>query len=50
MYVPVRCSAVSESLLERVWISRVWRDGNPPTLLLGTEIGVAAVENSTDVP
>lgn len=28
---------------------RAWRR-NPPTLLVGMEVGAATVENSTDVP
>ena len=32
-----------------MWL-RMWGKGNPHTLLVGMEIGVAAVENSTDVP
>ena len=29
---------------------RVWRKGNPPTLLVGMEIGTTTVENSMEVP
>ena len=28
----------------------VWREGNPPTLLVGVEIGATTVENSMEVP
>ena len=28
----------------------VWRKGDPPTLLLGVQTGVAATENSMEVP
>ena len=31
-------------------LERVWRKGNPPTLLVGTSIGTATVENSMEVP
>ena len=30
-------------------LERVWRKGNPPTLLVGLLIGTATVENSTEV-
>ena len=28
----------------------MWRKGKPPTLLVGMEIGVAAIENGMEVP
>ena len=28
----------------------MWRKGNPPTLLVGIEIGGATMENSMEVP
>ena len=31
-------------------LERVWRKGNPPTMLVGLYVGVATVENSTEVP
>ena len=31
-------------------MKRVWRKGNPPTLLVGMEVGAATVENSMEVP
>ena len=31
-------------------LERVWRKWNPPTLLVGMEIGAATVENSMEVP
>ena len=30
--------------------SRVWRKGNPPTLLVGMLIGTTTMENSMEVP
>ena len=30
-------------------LERVWGKGNPPTLLVGVEIGTATVENSMEV-
>ena len=29
---------------------RLWTNGNPPTLLVGMQIGAATVGNNTDVP
>ena len=31
-------------------LERVWRKGNPPTLLVGIQIGTATMENSMEVP
>ena len=31
-------------------LESVWRKGNPPTLLMGMEIGTATLENSMEVP
>ena len=31
-------------------LERIWRKGNPPTLLVGTYIGAATMENSMEVP
>ena len=31
-------------------LERVWRKGNPPTLLMGMEIDAATLENSMEVP
>jgi len=31
-------------------LERVWRKGNPPTVLVGLYVGAATVENSTEVP
>ena len=36
--------------LIRPQLMRVWREGNPPTLLMGMLSGAAAVKNSTEVP
>ena len=35
----------AEHLLERVW-----RKGNPPTLLVGMQTGTATMENSVEIP
>ena len=31
-------------------LGRMWRKGNPPTLLVGISIGATTVENNTEVP
>ena len=31
-------------------LERVWREGKPPTLLAGMQIGTATKENSMEVP
>ena len=31
-------------------LERVWGKGNPPTLLVGMQIGVVTIENSMEVP
>ena len=30
-------------------LDRIWRKGNPPTLLVGMELGAATMENSMTV-
>ena len=31
-------------------LERLWRKGNPSTMLVGLYVGAATVENSTEVP
>ena len=31
-------------------MERVWRKGDPPTLLVRLQIGAATMENSTEIP
>ena len=31
-------------------LERVWRKGNPLTLLVGMQIGIASMENSMEIP
>ena len=31
-------------------LGRVWRKGNPPTLLVGMHVGVVTVENRMELP
>ena len=35
---------------EQIVLVRVWRRGNPSTLLVGKHVGAAALENSVEVP
>ena len=46
-YTPVRM-AVSKSL--QAMLERVWRKGNPLTLLVGMQTSTAAMENSVEIP
>ena len=36
--------------LQITMLERVWRKGNPPTLLVGMQIGAATMENRIEVP
>ena len=40
----------SSKNLHTINAGRVWRERNPPTLLVGMQIGVGTVENSVEVP
>ena len=31
-------------------LERVWKDGNPPALLVGMQIGTATVEDRMEIP
>ena len=31
-------------------LERMWRKGNPPTLLMGMQIGAGTMENSMGIP
>ena len=42
--------AISEESAEDEDLERMWRKRNPPTLLVGMQIGVATMENSIEVP
>ena len=33
-----------------IHVERVWRKGNPVTLLVGMQIGATTVENSVEIP
>ena len=46
--IPVRMTIIKKSANKM--LARVWRKENPPTLLVGMQIGAANVENSMEVP
>ena len=46
-YTPVRMAAVQKSTSNK-W-ERVWRKGNPLTLLVGMQTSTAAMENSVEI-
>ena len=43
-YMPVRMAAIQKSTSNKYW--RVWRKGNPLTLLVGMQTSTATMENS----
>ena len=44
---PHTCHGYHQNSTAGIW--RIWREGNPPTLLVGMQIGVATVESSMEV-
>ena len=46
--MPVRMAAVKKFTNNKCW--RVWRKGNPLTLLVGMQTTTATVENSVEIP
>ena len=46
---PVRTTIIKE-VYKQEMLEKVWRKGNPPTLLVGTYIGAATRKNSIEVP
>ena len=48
--MPVRMAAIQKSTNNKCW-ERVWRKGNPLTLLVGCKlVQPAATENSVEIP
>ena len=43
---PVRMAAIQKSTSNKCW--RVWRKGNPFTLLVGVQTSTATIENSVE--
>ena len=48
-FTPVRMAVIQKSASSKCW-KRVWRKGNPPTLLVGMQTSTATVENSVEIP
>ena len=47
---PVRMATVKKSTNNKCLLDRVWRKGNPLTLLVGMQISTATMENSVEIP
>ena len=47
-YTPVRMAAIQKSTSNQM-LERVWRKGNPLTLLVGMQTSIAAMENSVEI-
>ena len=47
-YTLVRMTAIRKSTNNKCW--RVWRKGNPLTLLVGMQASTATMENSVEIP
>ena len=49
-FTPVRMAAIQKSTSNKCWRERVWRKGNPLTLLVGMQTSTATMENSVEIP
>ena len=47
-FTPVRMSTINESKKQE--LTRIWRKGNPFTVLVGMQTGAATVESSMEIP
>ena len=47
-FTPVRMAAIQKFTSNKCW--RVWRKGNPLTLLVGMQTSTATMENSVEIP
>ena len=47
-FVPVRMAIIKKFII--INAGRLWRKRNPPELLVGTQVDIAAMENSMAVP
>ena len=45
----VRMATVKQST-DNKWLKRMWRKGNPLTLLVGMQTSTATMENSVEIP
>ena len=48
-FTPVRAAIIKKKINKQVLV-RMWRKGNPSTLLVGMQTGAATVENSMEFP
>ena len=48
-FTPVRMAAIQKSTSNKL-LQRVWRKGNPLTLLVGMQTTTATMENSVEIP
>ena len=48
-FTPVRMAAIQKSTSNKCW-ERVWRKGNPLTLLVEMQTSTATMENSVEIP
>ena len=48
-FTPVRMAVIQKSTSNKL-LERVWRKGNPLTLLVGTQTSTATTENSVEIP
>ena len=47
-FMPVKMAVIQKSTGNKCW--RVWRKGNPLTLLVGMQTSTATMENSVEIP
>ena len=51
MFISYTCSNANKITVKKQYImERVWRKGNPLTLLVGMQTGTATMENSVEIP
>ena len=47
---PVRMAAIKKSTKKKKMLERVWKKGNPLTLLVGMQSNIATMKNSAEIP
>ena len=48
-FIPVRM-AIIKKICRQQMLEKAWREGNPPTLLVGMQIGTVTMEKSVEIP
>ena len=52
--IQIKTTAVRMTIIKKIYkqqmLETVWREGNPPVMLLEMKIGTATVENGMEVP